>query len=146
MLSRRFIDQCTDERLELTDQQIEEVHRRASRDWVSDRQMMAALIATVPIVVLIALGVMLLLQFGLTWFGVPSRWAMMIAGGSMAMVIPSSCALLFPAIQKRHIRRMLVASGHPICIGCGYLLEGVSGTTCPECGRTRDLREQARGS
>jgi len=38
------------------------------------------------------------------------------------------------------LRRKLLARGVPVCMGCGYLLRGLSVSTerCPECGRAFD--------
>lgn len=40
------------------------------------------------------------------------------------------------------LRARLLESGVPICVACGYLLRGLSGDRCPECGRAVD--EQVR--
>lgn len=43
---------------------------------------------------------------------------------------------------RKAMRRKLVESGVPVCLGCGYLLQGLSpeSTTCPECGMTIEAR------
>ncbi len=59
----------------------------------------------------------------------------------MALLLGVFCALilLHRPFAARHLRRRLVDSGIPVCVGCGYDLRGLAplirgGLTCPECG------------
>ena len=44
--------------------------------------------------------------------------------------------------MKKAVRRKLLDYDVPVCIGCGYSLRGLAGTSdcCPECGRGFDDR------
>ncbi len=41
---------------------------------------------------------------------------------------------------RRHLRRLLIARGSPLCAFCGYQLRGQREPRCPECGREFDPR------
>lgn len=40
---------------------------------------------------------------------------------------------------RRRLRELLIESGFPTCIFCGYDLAGLEACTCPECGAPLDL-------
>lgn len=54
-----------------------------------------------------------------------------------AVLYPGMMWALYRA-RRPFIRRALNNLGHPVCIGCGYLLHGISSERCPECGAARE--------
>lgn len=135
MFTRRSIDRCTDTRLALSDEEIREVAGRVGLAGHTDRHITVATLIGVPMVILIGSGGGLLLLNLLQVIGLTKGQAMWVAGLGLPMVLIVVWFVVFAWMYKRLIRRALVDCGHPVCIGCGYLLEGVAGEVCPECGR-----------
>lgn len=131
MASRRFIDRCTNERLTLTDEEIEEVNQRLERTLMSDKRTIVVMLVSI----LICSAGILFLWIMLTVVGLSHTQTMWVTSGSIAILIPVSSAVVLPRLYKHTIRQTLAACGHPICVGCGYLLEGMTEAICPECGR-----------
>lgn len=51
--------------------------------------------------------------------------------------------LLVGRFIQQHLRQQIIEGGHPICLHCGYDLQGLAIDLCPECGdafkrKTRD--------
>jgi predicted RNA-binding Zn-ribbon protein involved in translation (DUF1610 family) len=42
--------------------------------------------------------------------------------------------------MQRRLREVLCEQGIPVCVRCGYQLDGLSAPRCPECGRAFDAR------
>ena len=46
---------------------------------------------------------------------------------------------------RRHVRAAFVDCGIPVCVGCGYMLEGLDQEPeCPECGEWNELTERSQ--
>ena len=129
------IDRCTDTRLTLTDDEIVEVNRRVGLVYNTDRHITVAILIGIPMVILIGSGGGILLLGMLQSVGLSKTQALWAAGLGLPLVLATGWIALFSRLYRRHVRQALVECGHPVCLGCGYLMEGVDGAVCPECGR-----------
>lgn len=141
MPSRRFIDRCTDGRLTLTDEEIREVTRRMEKVGTTDKTIMAASLVGIPITIATGIGGGVLFMHAAEAIGLSRSNAILIAGLLFAPVMTALWFVVFTRMYRRHIRAVLVDMGHPVCEFCGYLLEGVDGPVCPECGRKTAVQE-----
>ncbi len=55
-----------------------------------------------------------------------------VVGSVLAIVALIAVCLV---LRKRHVRRWDSLAHHTICEDCGYILDGIEGDRCPECGR-----------
>ena len=135
MPSRRFIDRSTDDRLVLTDDEIREVNDRLRALAKDDPRVIIAIgVMAITVNVVGVYGAMALLRY-LVSLGVSQILAILICIAALAGLILPAWVVVVYRVYRRHVRRALVECGHPVCIGCGYLLDGVDGVVCPECGR-----------
>lgn len=67
---------------------------------------------------------------------------------TMALIFAVFFGLMFPralplflwrSVFRRNFRIEMVRLGVPICVNCGYNTNGLSGTSCPECGHIWDV-------
>jgi len=141
MPTRRYIDRCTDSRLTLTDDEIREINRRMTELGERDPRIRASGIA--GIIFMIGggcLGGVLLMWLLTSAIGKPaSLWIVGLGLPSLLVVI---WLVVFGRLYTRNLRRALVDCGHPVCVFCGYLLDGVGDPCCPECGKTIERRTQ----
>jgi hypothetical protein len=120
--------------LSLDDTEVSRVYQRmgalAGSGSQFERSLQLGIGIILPMVLLATFG----LRFAFSAFGLGMiGWWL-----TLALVSPFALLLwrrIFSRAVVRPMRQALVDCGHPVCIGCGYLLEGVAGPRCPECGR-----------
>lgn len=64
--------------------------------------------------------------------GVTESQAFMIMGGLVLLAFWPWSAWVYGRMYARPYRRALRELGVPVCVGCGYQMEGLA--RCPECG------------
>ena len=140
MPSRWFINHCTDSRLRLTDDEVRLVNRQVRVLTERDRSTLVAAIVGIPVALIVGgIGSVLLSRALRQHVG--SAAADWISGMSVMMTLSVGWLFVSARLYRRVARRAMVDCGFPICVGCGYLLEGVEGDVCPECGREIERRE-----
>lgn len=135
MPSRRTIDRCTDSRLTLSDDEVQEVHRLVAASGSADRSITVGVLIGVPMIILIGTGGGYLLLSMLQTLGLTRGQALWVCGIGLPLALIAAWLWAFGRLYRRLVRRALVRCGHPVCVGCGYVLDGVEGAVCPECGR-----------
>ncbi len=135
MPSRRYINSCTDSRLELTDAEVLEVHERISEYGGKDRRVTIGFVVAITIVnVLGSFGARAIFHW-LRSLGVSFAASIAISMLVLCAATIPFMIMVLGGLYRRHVRQALIDCGHPVCVGCGYLLEGTVGEVCPECGR-----------
>lgn len=84
-------------------------------------------------------GVSDFLQTAMAHQGMP-HWAVRV----VSACIPGGLVLVAIRVTRRGIRRylrmQLISKGVPVCMKCGYELQGQIEPRCPECGTRFDLK------
>lgn len=57
-----------------------------------------------------------------------------------AVFLIAAAFLLFRRAVYRHLTEAVVECRYPLCVHCGYDLQGLAEPRCPECGATFDTR------
>ncbi len=96
------------------------------------------------VVVAIIFAVASLAKWLLAELGVPPGLAGVLLGLAIVATLMFSIGALHRRVMGHELRLKLLDAGVPICVKCGYALQGLptDSTRCPECGR--GLSDRAR--